>query len=47
MQLGNEVICQKKPDILRNWGHITRSANASQYNNALGGGGASVSIVYL
>ncbi|XP_050535904.1 eukaryotic translation initiation factor 4 gamma 3-like isoform X2 [Daktulosphaira vitifoliae] len=37
MQLCNETVCQKKPDVLRNWGNITRSANAPQYN-VLGGG---------
>ncbi|XP_050429511.1 eukaryotic translation initiation factor 4 gamma 3-like isoform X2 [Adelges cooleyi] len=40
LQLGSEVVCQKKPDILRSWGHITRSVNSSQYNSiGLGGGG--------
>lgn len=31
LQLGNESICQKKPDILNSWSNITRLSNQPQY----------------
>ena len=28
MQLGSEAVCQKKPDVLRNWGNLTKLSSA-------------------
>jgi len=32
IQLGGEAVCQKKPDVLRNWSNLTKS-NAPQFNS--------------
>jgi len=33
MQLGNESVCQKKPDVLRNWSNLTKSS-VPQFNSS-------------
>lgn len=34
MKLGSESFCQKKPDILKNWSNITKSANQPQFSSS-------------
>lgn len=35
IQLGSEAICQKKPDVLRNWSNLTKlSSGAPQFNSS-------------
>lgn len=36
VKLGSEAVCQKKPDVLRNWGNITKLLNSPQFGS-LGG----------
>ncbi|KAL5235291.1 hypothetical protein ACI65C_002701 [Semiaphis heraclei] len=36
IKLGGEAVCQKKPDVLRNWSNLTKSSSAPQFNS-LGG----------
>ncbi|XP_022171727.1 eukaryotic translation initiation factor 4 gamma 3-like isoform X2 [Myzus persicae] len=36
MQLGSEAVCQKKPDVLRNWSNITKLSSTPQFNSSGG-----------
>ncbi|XP_060849935.1 eukaryotic translation initiation factor 4 gamma 3-like isoform X2 [Rhopalosiphum padi] len=36
LQLGSESVCQKKPDVLNNWGNLIKLSSAPQFNS-LGG----------
>ncbi|XP_008179446.1 eukaryotic translation initiation factor 4 gamma 3 isoform X2 [Acyrthosiphon pisum] len=36
MQLGSEAVCQKKPDILRNWSNLTKLSSTPQFNSSGG-----------
>jgi len=33
IKLGSEAVCQKKPDILRTWGSITKLSNSPQFSS--------------
>jgi len=33
LQLGSEAVCQKKPDVLRNWANLTKLSSAPQFNS--------------
>jgi hypothetical protein len=33
-QLGSETVCQKKPDVLSSWVHITKSLNSPSYGSS-------------
>ncbi|XP_025411781.1 eukaryotic translation initiation factor 4 gamma 3-like isoform X3 [Sipha flava] len=35
-QLGSETVCQKKPDVLSSWVHITKSLNSPSYGSSGG-----------
>jgi len=34
LQLGSEAVCQKKPDILRNWSNLTNLSSLPQFNSS-------------
>jgi len=36
IQLGSEAVCQKKPDVLRNWANLTTGLSSAPQFNSLG-----------